>query len=217
MTKLLKMLNVNREGNRKLRNTDKVRFLIWNLPAIKTCPFATDHCKKSCYARKAERVYSQVLPSREANYIDSLSDDFTANMIYTIEKIISGRAYQGKKVIFRIHESGDFYSQAYADKWIEIIKHFENVDNLVFHAYTKSLPYFEKHDIKSSKNLAFIASVWDDTSRENLDLIVKNGYRIYTAVESFDNWYGNKCRCADCAHCQQCMRNNVQAIACEIH
>lgn len=212
-----RLLNVNIDGNKKLKNTDTVRFIIWNIPAIKTCPYATELCKKSCYARKAERVYPQVLPARENNYQESLKSAFVDNMIYTIETLLSKKAFQNKKIIFRIHESGDFYSQEYADKWIAIIKHFEKVGNLVFHAYTKSLVYFEKHDVKALKNLAFIASVWADTDAETINLINKNGYRIYTAVESFDNWYGNKCRCADCAKCQQCMRNNIQAIACEIH
>ena len=81
----MKMLNVNINGNKKLINTDTVRFMIWNIPAVVTCPFATEHCKHFCYARKAERVYPQVLPAREKNLEESKSEDFVANMIYTIE------------------------------------------------------------------------------------------------------------------------------------
>lgn len=78
------LLNVNVNGNKKLVNNDKVRYIIWNLPAIKTCPFATEHCKKACYACKAERMYPSVTPSREKNYNDSLKDDFSVRMIETI-------------------------------------------------------------------------------------------------------------------------------------
>ena len=81
----MKKLNVNINGNKKLVNTSSVRFMIWNLPAVVTCPFATEHCKHFCYARKAERVYPQVLPAREKNLKDSMEEDFVANMIYTIE------------------------------------------------------------------------------------------------------------------------------------
>jgi hypothetical protein len=121
-----KLLNVNINGNRKLQNTDTIRYMIWNLPAVKTCPFRTEMCEKSCYARKAERIYPQVLPSREENYTESLENDFAANMIFTIEKKLNSKAFAGKKCIFRVHESGDFYNVEYTRKWIKICKHFEN-------------------------------------------------------------------------------------------
>ena len=137
----MKKLNVNTNGNKKLQNTENVRFMIWNLPAVKTCPFRTPMCEKSCYARKAERMYPQVLPSREKNFNDSLENDFSENMIYTIETLLASRAYKGKTVYFRIHESGDFYSLEYVKKWIEVAKHFENDAKIIFEAYTKSLSF----------------------------------------------------------------------------
>ena len=39
----MKKLNVNINGNKKLINTATVRFMIWNIPAVVTCPFATEH------------------------------------------------------------------------------------------------------------------------------------------------------------------------------
>lgn len=204
------------EGNEKLRNSDKVRFLIWNLPYRWTCPYATALCLKSCYARAAER-YNSPKASRYRNYEKSLEDSFVADMIETIEYHLARPVFKGKKVVFRIHESGDFYSQEYVDKWVEIINHFADRKNLVFMAYTKSLPFFEKYDVKAMTNFSFIASVWADTSADMLEIIERRQYRIYTAVNSFDSWNGNKCRCADCAHCQQCMNNKVSRIACEIH
>jgi hypothetical protein len=45
------------------------------------------------------------------------------------------RDKQKKFTHVRIHESGDFYNQAYVNKWVEIVKHFPN---LQFLAYTKS-------------------------------------------------------------------------------
>lgn len=213
----MKTLNVNINGNKKLVNNDKVRFLIWNLPSVKTCPFATELCKKSCYAKKAEAVYPSVLPSRETNYNDSLQADFVANMIFTIEKYRASKAFCGRLMVVRIHESGDFYSKDYAQKWLAIIRHFADDNTIIFHCYTKSLLYFEGENVKQYKNLAFIASVWADTDEKAKALIVKNEYRIYTAVDSFENWTGAKCRCSDCAHCMQCMNNNCSSIACEIH
>lgn len=215
--KLKDCLNVITKGNKKLVNNAKVRWLIWNLPAIVTCPFATDHCKKACYARKSERVYPNVIKSREKNYMETLKDDFVARMIATIEYYLNSRAYKGKLMLVRIHESGDFYSEKYALAWVEIINHFRDNKNVRFMCYTKSLPYFENVDINSMKNFSFIASVWDDTTDAMKELIEKNDYRVYTAVTSFENTNYSQCRCSDCAHCMKCVNNNVKAIACKIH
>lgn len=116
-------LNMAR-GNRKLDRS----ILIWSIPAVETCPNCK-HCAKQCYARKAERIYPQVLPARKRNLAASRQDWFTPAMIQYIK-------LSGARVV-RIHESGDFYDQSYADKWSAIIKACPDVR---FYGYTKS-PY----------------------------------------------------------------------------
>ena len=49
------------KGNRKLPKTT----LIFNLPAIESCPASTEECRKWCYARKAERQYPVVKKYRD--------------------------------------------------------------------------------------------------------------------------------------------------------
>lgn len=223
----MERLNINVNGNKKLRNTENVRFMIWNLPAVKTCPFATEMCKKSCYARKAERVYPTVLPSREKNYIASLSDNFVENMIFTIEKELSSKKYNGKLAVFRIHESGDFYNLEYTKKWVKIARHFENNDKIVFLAYTKSLVYLIRagYDTKEfPKNLVIRSSIWADTSTANNDYTELYNFPIYTALSRHDMTEkqnaGEKfteCRCDDCANCGKCWNNAEREIICEIH
>jgi hypothetical protein len=102
---------------------------VFNLPARKTCPGATSYCGKICYAMKAERCYKSARDSREKNYQASLGLDFVTNMIAELTKFRT----KGDKV--RIHESGDFYSQEYLDKWIAIAATFPA--SIVFLAYTK--------------------------------------------------------------------------------
>lgn len=211
------LLNVNVNGNKKLVNNDKVRYIIWNLPAVKTCPFRTIHCEDGCYALKAERMYPSVTPSREKNYNDSLKDDFSVRMIETIAYYRNSKAFKNKLIIVRIHESGDFYSEEYAKKWVEVINYFRNDSTIKFLCYTKSLPYFNDVNVSSMKNLCFLASVWDDTTEAMMDIIKTKNYRVYTAVESFENTSYSHCDCKDCAHCMKCCNNNVKAIACEIH
>lgn len=222
-----KLLNVNINGNKKLINNDKVRFMIWNLPAQKTCPFATEHCKAACYAKKAERVYPQVLPSREKNYHDSLQADFVENMIYTIEHHLNSKAFKGKKALFRIHESGDFYSLEYTKKWVAICKHFEHDNRIEFLTYTKSIPYFIQayYGIPGfPNNLIVRSSIWDDTDQNLIALTQFHGFPIYTALskqdietEKKDGHSFFQCSCVDCGKCQACYCNKVKDIICEIH
>jgi hypothetical protein len=54
----------------------------------------------------------------------------------------------------RIHDSGDFYSREYLQKWITIANDNPNVN---FYAYSKSLPYFK--DITLPNNMDVIFSV----------------------------------------------------------
>lgn len=217
----MKKLNININGNSKLKNNDKVRFIIWNLPSQKTCPFATELCKKSCYAKKAER-YPSCKNSRELNYIETLQDNFVDNMIFTIETALNSKAFKGKKAYFRIHESGDFYNLDYTIKWINIIKHFENNNNIVFLAYTKSIEYFltvgyGKKDFP--KNLVVRSSLWADTSEFLKELSFAFNFPYYIALKELptNDRYITICDCIDCGTCLKCYSNQYKNIVVKIH
>lgn len=222
----MKKLNINVNGNKKLQNNGNIRFIIWNLPAVKTCPFRTAMCEKSCYARKAERVYPQVLPSRERNYIDSLEDDFTENMIYTLENELKSKKYTGKKVVFRIHESGDFYSLEYTRKWVEIARHFLDNPQIVFLAYTKSIIYFglPSYGTEIPENMVVRSSLWADSKPEVVMLTERLNLPIYTALSEQDmeteRANGHKfaeCKCENCATCGLCWNKKARDVICKIH
>lgn len=123
--------------------------IIWNLPAVKTCIGATAHCIAKCYARKAERLYPTVSPCRELNYKASQADDFV--------RLMSDMIGRSKIEMVRIHESGDFYDQAYLDKWFEICR---NNPSKRFLAFTKS---YQLDFAECPSNLRLIYSIWDDT------------------------------------------------------
>ena len=220
-------LNINVNGNKKLKNSDKIRFMIWNLPAEKTCPFSTEMCRKSCYAKKAERVYPQCLASREKNLTDSMSDNFVENMIYTIETELSTNKYKNKHVVFRIHESGDFYNLIYALKWIEIAKYFENRANITFLAYTKSIVFFAYSGYDTPdfpQNFVVRSSLWKDTAFDKLEMTYRYHFPIYTALSEKDMQIAKengrkfyKCECIDCSNCRMCWNRTLNEIICEIH
>ena len=208
----VKPLNVSR-GNTKLVSNDKVLFLVWNLPARMTCPGKTHHCSLLCYAIKAEKLYKDCLPSRVKNLKESLNPDFVDRAVYTILSAIKNDK-KHRKIVVRIHESGDFYNKAYAEKRLAVARELTG-ENVTFICYTKSFAFFD--GVKLPKNFKLRASVWDDTPEKDLEIIKRNGWNIYTAVESFKT--GDKftrCRCSDCGTCQKCWRN-YKDIRCEIH
>ena len=43
------------EGNLASKGNEEVMFLTWSLPSRSTCPYATEMCKKRCFAKKNEK------------------------------------------------------------------------------------------------------------------------------------------------------------------
>lgn len=210
------------ESNKKLVPNKDTKFLIWNLPSKITCPYATEHCKKYCYAVKAETAYPNCLPSRAKHFAISLRDDFIERMIYTIEAYLTKPSYKtAKKVVVRIHESGDFYNYDYMRKWYIIADRLKKYKKVVFMAYTKSVVYVDelaKNNHPIPKNMIIRFSIWDDTPINQIALAVKYDLPIYTAVEKFtkDIKPQNRCLCKDCAKCGKCW-GKTSTILCEIH
>lgn len=199
-------------GNKKLVSNDETRFIVWNLPARTTCPYRTAHCSQFCYAVKAEKAYPTVYPARKRNFEESRKPDFVERMLYTILK--TRMHSKAKRVIVRIHESGDFYNQEYTNAWLEIARRCQG-ERIKFVCYTKSLPYFD--GVELPKNFSLRASVWDDTKPEFLQMIAANNWNIYTAVEKFEKGDTfTRCRCSDCATCGKCWAA-YKDIRCEIH
>jgi len=139
--------------NSKLKKTSKEnnkRVFNFGISAYKTstgklvCPFAKD-CIKFCYAQKGAYSFGNVKPLFEKRYNLTKSNVF-------VEAI--NDSIKAKKVdILRIHDSGDFYSNEYINKWLTIAKQNKNV---IFYAYTKSIPLFNK--INLPKNFIVIYS-----------------------------------------------------------
>ena len=204
-------------GNRKLKPNADTKYIIFNLPAMVTCPYATANCINSCYARKAERCYPNALNARYRNYYVSHDSDFTERMIYTIETELLRPSYiTANRVIVRIHESGDFYSQAYTDAWLAVARHFKRVKKVKFMAYTKSLPYFKNRTIP--ENMIIRSSIWDDTTAEMIRLTEEMHLPIYTAVPKFTTeTKSEKCLCINCSTCNKCWNRKQGVIKCEIH
>lgn len=138
--------------NTKLKNTSKTigkRVFNFGITAYKSmtgkliCPFAKD-CVKFCYAQKGAYSWSNVKPAFEKRYELTKTDNFINLMNSEIKR---------KKVDFlRIHDSGDFYSKSYIQKWFTIANQNPNVK---FYAYTKSFILFQGLTIPNNLDIIF--------------------------------------------------------------
>ena len=104
------------------------------IPAGITCPKAGS-CKNHCFALTGHTAYVKMVRDTHSAALGlSERDDFVEKMNEVI-----GQKFKDKKLDpknpYRIHAWGDFYSNQYAKKWLEIIKSNPNV---WFYMYTKS-------------------------------------------------------------------------------
>ena len=225
-------------GNKKLtdytdENGNAYRYAMFNLPAKRTCPFATDGCKRFCYAKRDER-YPSARYNRENNLEISKRDDFAARLIYTIESELESNRYNGATMILRIHESGDFYNFGYLAAWLEVFRYFMSDSRVMFCFYTKCFKYFMALDNDSAATLTAALSngrvamslSYDETMSGNqaADLaFVKARFplaNVYAAIPG-DNMetfaHDEVCDCADCAKCGKCTHATGKVTACAIH
>ena len=159
--------------NSKLKKTSKhfdKRVFNFGIPAYKsasgktTCPFA-DKCVKFCYAKKGAYTWSNVKPAFEKRYQLTKTDLFIDAMDTEIKK---------KKADYvRVHDSGDYYSPTYLQKWITIALKNPAVR---FYSYTNSIQFIK--DLETiPANFDFIFS----DSGKQVDLIDKSKDR-YTKI-----------------------------------
>lgn len=213
------------DGNKKLAADDAIAFIVFSLPAVLTCPGATLLCMRNCYARRDERFIG-ARTGRIINYLISKRDDFESvlytsihNKIYT-KKGDLRKKYRGKEIVFRIHESGDFYSERYMRAWFKVAAMFPDV---TFFAYTKSFRTFDRCADAMPKNFTMRASVWADTTAVEWGLIAKNHMPIYTAYDEHDFNVavangGKECTCESCTKCGcACARRENETMVTRIH
>lgn len=132
----------------KYENMKLKKQFIFTLPATqevcgRVCP--------GCYAAKAQvRFPKTVLPSRLNNLEASKQADF-------VDRIVSELTKTRRQVnAVRIHESGEFYSQEYLNKWVNIAS---KLPELTFYAFTKRKQDFDFSKAESQPNLVIIDSL----------------------------------------------------------
>jgi len=168
--------------NSKMKKTskeNKSKILNFSIPAFKTksgkttCPFAGG-CQKYCYAQKGNYTRFPIVQElMEQKYLLSKQDNFNTLMNEEIAK--------KKPTHVRIHDSGDFYSVKYLNKWVTIAKQNKDV---IFYAYTKSIKFFTE-GLTVPTNLKIIFS--EGSKIDSLIDVKKHRHaRIFKTVEELN-------------------------------
>ena len=214
------------EGNLASKGNEEIMFLTWSLPSRSTCPYATEMCKKRCFAKKNES-FKNVRDSRNSNLAETYKPTFVEDMIKHLEYHLQRPKAQDKLIIVRIHTSGDFYNTEYFNKWVEISNYFKDNKNIMFQAYTKSMPilrqYIEENEIGLNDiNIHFVWSIWNDTQKEYTEYAKYLGMQTFTALPKDEIEIAIKngafeCKDLDCASCRECYSNNHKEIVIPYH
>lgn len=221
-------------NNDFLGSNRNVKFFTFNLPRKLACPGRTDICARGCYQAISEEMLkekgrdSQVLYSRKLNWFLAEQDDFVERIL---KEIMRRKPKADQRIIFRIHASGDFYSEEYLKKWMKIalITKLKN-KNYDFVAYTKS--YSELNNVLSNQaglwklyqeaynaakiaipqekelsladfNLNIIASYMDDTEEEKKRITEKWNLPVYFVTED-NSLELTDCEADPCSECLKC-------------
>jgi hypothetical protein len=142
--------------NYKIKKSSTDEWDIWNfgITAVKTCPNA-DACLKGCYALQGAYMFGNVKPVFEKRYEVTLSEEFIPSMVEAVEDKLQRALKKGKKLIVRIHDSGDFYSRRYFLEWCAIAGLFPEVK---FYAYTKMVSMIQSLKSELPDNFRVIFS-----------------------------------------------------------
>lgn len=151
------------KGNAKLGT----HTLIFNLPAGKTCPGAMfcksfavvdsngkrtiadgPHTEFRCFAASSEVQYDAVFINRAEN-LQTIVQYLSIGIEHAAQQMnVALQHHRTRKTeLVRIHESGDFFSIAYLQAWIQVA--IMNPD-LKFYCYSKSLEFFMDQALPSN-------------------------------------------------------------------
>lgn len=118
-------------GNTKIKK-NKINTATFGLQAVKTCP-GRGSCAKECFATVGNYSFDVVKNKQKERLKASKKKNFVEIINAEIVALNTGAV--------RIHDSGDYYSEAYLRKWIQIA---EANPDVIFYSYTKSLKFLKK-------------------------------------------------------------------------
>ena len=145
-------------------------------------------CLDLCYARQGRYKMGSVISLRKNNHMTLVSayiQNGIEGMVTLLTEAVESlpRTYG----IIRIHDSGDFFSKAYLEAWLIVIRRFPH---LLFYAYTKSAPLFDGMDIPENFRVTFSMGGKFD-SRVSKDAPISMILKDESELETFTMVDGN--------------------------
>lgn len=180
------------ERKKRLTNGNKkVEALLFSMAPIKSCLNCSD-CAKTCYATKAYKQYPSVKALWDANL------ELARNDLWALYDDLRAQLSKTKKRIVRIHQSGDFISQAYLDMWVTLAKEFTDI---TFYGYTKVDHLFDFSGFDALPNTNMIRSMINGkVNFGDMDYITE--LAAETGAEICPATIGQNVRCGvDCFKC----------------
>jgi hypothetical protein len=184
----MKTQNLLGNGNTKLQKTAKefgVRIFNFSIPAGNdkltgkiTCPFAGS-CLKLCYAKRGMYRFGNVERALTKRYEASKEENFVQTITNELAKV-----KKDKQTYVRIHDSGDFYSPSYFQKWLEIARINPSVR---FYAYTKSHSFIRGIELPENFDLIFsLGSTKDELINKETE---RHSKIFYSSEEMHEQGY----------------------------
>lgn len=192
--------------------------MVWNLPAVLTCPGASEWCKSVCY--NGDGYYRPevfVVPQWKANYEAFIQDPTKLE-----SRVNDQLAESAKPAGVRIHSSGDFFSPDYVQFWSRIVA---NNPEVTFWGYTRSWespkirPALES--LRQHQNIELFASI-DPTMS-----VAPEGWRLsYVKDPQYPDFSipENLVQCPEevqenvtCASCSFCLRKSTRGVLFNVH
>lgn len=148
--------------NAKIAKSGNDNLVIYNfgIPAYETeingvklitCPGAGT-CASGCYATMGAYGWNTVQNAYRNRLIATLDDSFVGLMVQAINTKKRSADRNFKDLAIRIHDSGDFYTKAYLNKWLTIMKEFPSVK---FYAYSKMIPWLKDKQLPNNFTTIF--------------------------------------------------------------
>ena len=178
------------KGNSKL---SEAGMLMFNLPAsMEVCGMLC----KNCYAVKEQNRFPTVIESRQLRLEAAKQADFADKIQAELSKKKKRPKY------FRVHASGDFFSQDYVNAWVSIAK--QNTD-IVFYAYTKRKHSWDFSELENLENFVLINSL--QSGKINYGPLSKAPLTSFICPDV----KGSTVRCG--IDCTYCMNKHAQTAA----
>lgn len=157
----------------------KVKAYLFSLPPIKSC-LNCDSCKTDCYATKAYNQYPSAKALWDFNFhlVQNDLPELSRRLRLQLDRIAKGK--NTKKVV-RIHQSGDFYTQAYLDMWSDIARSYPMIK---FYGYTKVDKILDFSAFESLPNVAIVRSLIDGKYRNygTVNYVERMKHKVFAIV-----------------------------------